>query len=144
MPGEQLIDRGNSWADLLQLSPVVHFRMANATVSLQSMLASYPGPLSLVTVQVREGFCLLSAPFDSTEDAYSVDLLARPLSSLACLTGGILCPACAAVPGPALQGPPQETARGAAPACVRHCRAHAAWRPRVPAVRCSRGSRVHA
>ena len=53
--GLQLIDRANSWADMLQCAPVVHFLMANATVSLESMLASYPGPLSLVTVQVRKG-----------------------------------------------------------------------------------------
>lgn len=51
--GLQLTERANSWAKLLGLSEQVHYMMANATVSLESMLASYPGPLSLVTVQVR-------------------------------------------------------------------------------------------
>jgi hypothetical protein len=48
----QLIDRANSWARLLGVTEQVHYMMANATVSLESMLSSYPGPLTLVTVQV--------------------------------------------------------------------------------------------
>ena len=48
----QLIGRANSWAGGLGLQGSVHFMMANATVSLGSMLSSYPGPLTLVTMQV--------------------------------------------------------------------------------------------
>ena len=48
----QLIDRANSWAGVLEKGGCVRFMMANATVSLEGMLAAYPGPLSLVTVQV--------------------------------------------------------------------------------------------
>ncbi len=48
----QLIERANSWAGGLGLLGSVHFMVANATVSLGSMLSSYPGPLALVTVQV--------------------------------------------------------------------------------------------
>lgn len=47
----KLMDRANEWAKILELQNSVHFMMANATVSLESMLATYPGPLSLVTVQ---------------------------------------------------------------------------------------------
>ncbi|KAK9909195.1 hypothetical protein WJX75_008585 [Coccomyxa subellipsoidea] len=47
----KLMERANEWAKLLDLHKSVHFMMANATVSLESMLATYPGPLSLVTVQ---------------------------------------------------------------------------------------------
>ena len=49
----QLIDRANSWAGVLKEGGSVRFMMANATVSLEGMLAAYPGPLSLVTVQVH-------------------------------------------------------------------------------------------
>ena len=48
----QLIDRANSWTGVLEKGGSVRFMMANATVSLEGMLAAYPGPLSLVTVQV--------------------------------------------------------------------------------------------
>lgn len=48
----QLMERANEWAVLLKLQHSVHFMMANATVSLESMLSTYPGPLSLITVQV--------------------------------------------------------------------------------------------
>ncbi|BDA41833.1 probable tRNA (guanine-N(7)-)-methyltransferase at N-terminal half [Coccomyxa sp. Obi] len=47
----KLMDRANDWTKILELQHSVHFMMANATVSLESMLATYPGPLSLVTVQ---------------------------------------------------------------------------------------------
>lgn len=48
----QLIDRANKWAELLQQTHRVHFHLANATVSFQSMLSSYPGPVQLVSIQV--------------------------------------------------------------------------------------------
>jgi hypothetical protein len=56
----QLIDRANSWAGVLEVGHSVRFLMANATVSLDSMLATYPGPLSLVTIQVgpAAGACM--------------------------------------------------------------------------------------
>ena len=53
----QLIDRANSWAGVLEKGGSVRFMMANATVSLEGMLAAYPGPLSLVTVQVGSTTC---------------------------------------------------------------------------------------
>ena len=46
------MDRGNQWARLTPHAGCVHFHTANATVSLDSMLSSYPGPLQLVTIQV--------------------------------------------------------------------------------------------
>ena len=51
--GMQLMDRANTWAELSGCQGTVHFRLANATVSLQSMLSSYPGPIQLVTIQVQ-------------------------------------------------------------------------------------------
>ena len=48
----QLIERASSWTAGLGLQGSVCFMTANATVSLGSMLSSYPGPLTLVTVQV--------------------------------------------------------------------------------------------
>ncbi len=51
----QLIERANSWTAGLSMHSSVHFMMANATISLGSMLSTYPGPLSLVTVQVQLG-----------------------------------------------------------------------------------------
>ena len=51
-PSLQLVDRGNQWARLTPHAGRVHFHTANATVSLDSMLSSYPGPLQLVTIQV--------------------------------------------------------------------------------------------
>ena len=49
----QLIERANSWTAGLSMHSSVHFMMANATISLGSMLSTYPGPVSLVTVQVH-------------------------------------------------------------------------------------------
>eukprot|EP00891_Asterochloris_glomerata_P008848 jgi/Astpho2/8848/fgenesh1_pg.00129_%23_34_t len=43
----KLVDRGNQWARLTPHAGRVHFHTANATVSLDSMLSSYPGPLQL-------------------------------------------------------------------------------------------------
>ena len=48
----QLVERASSWTAGLGLQGSVCFMTANATVSLGSMLSSYPGPLTLVTVQV--------------------------------------------------------------------------------------------
>lgn len=53
----QLMERANEWAKILELQNSVHFMMANATVSLESMLATYPGSLSLVTIQVGPLCC---------------------------------------------------------------------------------------
>ena len=49
----QLIERANEWAKELKLSTAVSFQHANATVSLASMLATYPGQLQLATIQAR-------------------------------------------------------------------------------------------
>ena len=45
------INRANAWAKHLQMDKRVRFVRANATVSFQHMLSSYPGPIDLVTVQ---------------------------------------------------------------------------------------------
>eukprot|EP00884_Botryococcus_braunii_P022195 jgi/Botrbrau1/865/Bobra.0352s0055.2 len=47
----KLVDRGNEWARLAGLSGRVRFETANATVSLASLLSTYPGPLTLLTIQ---------------------------------------------------------------------------------------------
>lgn len=48
---EPAINRANTWAKHLQMDRRVKFVKANATVSFQHMLSSYPGPIELVTVQ---------------------------------------------------------------------------------------------
>ncbi|EFJ45917.1 hypothetical protein VOLCADRAFT_105794 [Volvox carteri f. nagariensis] len=46
-----LLDRANGWAASRSLSGNVHFLQANAVISAGSLLASYPGPVELVSVQ---------------------------------------------------------------------------------------------
>ena len=48
---EPVVDRANRWAETLELQRKVRFVLANATVSVDHMLRSFPGPLSLVTIQ---------------------------------------------------------------------------------------------
>ncbi|KAL6749289.1 putative methyltransferase-domain-containing protein [Haematococcus lacustris] len=48
---EQLVGRANEWAERLGFKGKVVYVHANATVSLASMLATYPGPVQLVCVQ---------------------------------------------------------------------------------------------
>lgn len=48
---QQLVDRANQWACMLGCGDQVHYIFANATVSLASMLSSYPGPVSSFFVQ---------------------------------------------------------------------------------------------
>lgn len=48
---EPVVDRANRWAENLELQRKVRFVLANATVSVEHMLRSFPGPLSLVTIQ---------------------------------------------------------------------------------------------
>jgi tRNA (guanine-N7-)-methyltransferase len=48
---EPVVDRANRWAETLELQRKVRFVLANATVSVEHMLRSFPGPLSLVTIQ---------------------------------------------------------------------------------------------
>ncbi len=48
----QLLDRATAWAKLVGCADTVHFHVANATVSLYSMLSSYPGPIDLINIQV--------------------------------------------------------------------------------------------
>ena len=48
----QLLDRATAWAKLVGCADSVHFHVANATVSLYSMLSSYPGPIDLINIQV--------------------------------------------------------------------------------------------
>ena len=48
----QLLDRATAWAKLVGCADTVHFHVANATVSLYSMLSSYPGPIELINIQV--------------------------------------------------------------------------------------------
>ncbi len=45
--------RANEWAALLGVDSRARFEVANATVSLASLLATYPGPLALVTIQAQ-------------------------------------------------------------------------------------------
>lgn len=52
--GMQLLERAAAWTELVGCQNTVHFHTANATVSLHSMLSSYPGPVQLVTIQVRQ------------------------------------------------------------------------------------------
>ncbi|KAG2444034.1 hypothetical protein HYH02_009232 [Chlamydomonas schloesseri] len=46
-----LVDRSNEWVSRLGLSGRVHYVFANATVSLEALLAGYPGPLTDAFVQ---------------------------------------------------------------------------------------------
>lgn len=82
------MERANEWAKLLDLHNSVHFMMANATVSLESMLATYPGPLSLVTVQVVD-LCI-SLPVFTTQSYQSAKcppaILSFPIAEVKCLT----------------------------------------------------------
>ena len=48
---EKLVERANRWAELIQLGGRVHFAFCNATISMRTLLGSYPGQLDLVTVQ---------------------------------------------------------------------------------------------
>ncbi len=48
----QLLERASAWVKLAGCQDTVHFHIANATVSLHSMLSSYPGPIDLITIQV--------------------------------------------------------------------------------------------
>ncbi|GAQ87655.1 tRNA methyltransferase [Klebsormidium nitens] len=45
----QLVERANRWSAGLELRNA-HFLVANATISLDSILATYPGPLTYVTI----------------------------------------------------------------------------------------------
>ncbi|BBN04841.1 tRNA (guanine-N7-)-methyltransferase [Marchantia polymorpha subsp. ruderalis] len=46
---ERLVDRAKQWAEELDLTNI-HFVTTNATVHLDTLLASYPGPLAYVTI----------------------------------------------------------------------------------------------
>ena len=46
------VERAGKWAEALGLARRVRFARANATVSAEVMLPSYPGRLDLVTIQV--------------------------------------------------------------------------------------------
>lgn len=48
---EPIIKRANEWAMHLGLNSRVHFEKSNATVSIESMLSTYPGPVELVAIQ---------------------------------------------------------------------------------------------
>ncbi len=48
---DPVIKRANEWAKHLGLDTRVHFARSNATVSLKTMLETYPGPVELVTIQ---------------------------------------------------------------------------------------------
>ncbi|KAL3158702.1 hypothetical protein ABBQ32_011442 [Trebouxia sp. C0010 RCD-2024] len=47
----KLLERATAWTELVGCQDRIHFHTANATVSLHSMLSSYPGPIKLFTVQ---------------------------------------------------------------------------------------------
>lgn len=47
----QVVERAQRWAEGLGLAGRVRYARANATISLRSMLESYPGGLDLVTIQ---------------------------------------------------------------------------------------------
>ncbi|GIL85930.1 hypothetical protein Vretimale_8993 [Volvox reticuliferus] len=46
-----LVDRANQWVDRLGLQGQVHYVFTNATVSLETLLGSYPGPITDVFIQ---------------------------------------------------------------------------------------------
>lgn len=48
---DPIIHRANEWAKHLNLDRRVHFVRSNATVSVATMLETYPGPIELVTIQ---------------------------------------------------------------------------------------------
>lgn len=48
---DPIIKRANEWAMHLDLNSRVHFEKSNATVSIESMMSTYPGPVELVTIQ---------------------------------------------------------------------------------------------
>lgn len=48
------MDQATRWANRRGLHTRLHFRAANAAISLPTLLASYPGPVRLVCVQVRK------------------------------------------------------------------------------------------
>ena len=47
----QLVERSNEWAARLGVAGRVAFVFANATVSLRSMMSSYPGRVETVAIQ---------------------------------------------------------------------------------------------
>ena len=49
-PPLQIVDRANLWSERLGLGQRVRYVVGNATVSVDHMLASYPGQLDLVTI----------------------------------------------------------------------------------------------
>lgn len=51
----QLMNRANLWAAQRSLQHRLRYLIANAAISLPSLLASYPGPVKLVCVQVGQG-----------------------------------------------------------------------------------------
>jgi Putative methyltransferase len=51
LPNAQAVDRAQEWAAALGLTHSVRFVLANATVSMLPLLRSYPGPISLITIQ---------------------------------------------------------------------------------------------
>lgn len=54
---QPLTERGNKWVS--RVCPgKAYFQFANATVSLDSVLAGYPGELDLVTIQVGKKFSI--------------------------------------------------------------------------------------
>ena len=54
-PPLQLMEQANRWAAHRRLDGRLHYRVANAAISLPTLLATYPGPVQLVCVQVRGG-----------------------------------------------------------------------------------------
>lgn len=48
---EPIVERALQWSEKLGLDAHVHFMLANATVSIGELVASYPGEVSLVCVQ---------------------------------------------------------------------------------------------
>lgn len=48
---DPIIKRANEWAKHLGLDQRVHFVRSNATVSIATLLETYPGPVELVTIQ---------------------------------------------------------------------------------------------
>lgn len=47
---ERLVNRAKLWSEELNLCANVHFVTANATVAFKSLLATYPGPLTYVSI----------------------------------------------------------------------------------------------
>ncbi len=50
----QLVQRASDWVQTLGVGDYVHFRMTNATIALERLLSTYPGPLEVAMIQMPD------------------------------------------------------------------------------------------